>query len=113
MESGCARGRPAARFWYPGRVLLTIRDTQAPADELGWARFCAITTPNGESEARFAGLVAGQLRRAEHRFERTRAEFAAWARTVGERHGSAVELRPAGPVAPELGAPTQLGAFRR
>ncbi|WP_434417860.1 3' terminal RNA ribose 2'-O-methyltransferase Hen1 [Nannocystis pusilla] len=76
-------------------------------------RVVVITTPNAEYNAKFAGLAAGQLRHADHRFEWTRAEFAAWAGAVGERHGYAVELRPVGPVDPELGAPTQMGVFRR
>lgn len=73
----------------------------------------AITTPNAEYNANFAGLAAGQFRHADHRFEWTRAEFAAWAQAVAERHGYAVELQMIGPLDPELGAPTQMGVFRR
>lgn len=72
-----------------------------------------ITTPNAEYNARFERLPAGALRHADHRFEWTRAEFAAWAEGVAARHGYAVELRAVGPLDDTLGAPTQMGVFRR
>lgn len=72
-----------------------------------------VTTPNAEYNARLQGLAAGAMRHADHRFEWTRAEFTAWASGVAERHGYTVELSPVGPVDDTLGAPTQMGVFRR
>jgi hypothetical protein len=53
------------------------------------------------------------MRHSDHRFEWTRAEFSAWAHAVAARNAYAVELTAIGPVDPELGAPTQMGVFRR
>jgi 3' terminal RNA ribose 2'-O-methyltransferase Hen1 len=72
-----------------------------------------VTTPNAEYNVRFDGLAAGQLRHQDHRFEWTRAQFAAWAAAAAQRYGNAVELVPVGDVDPELGAPTQMAVFRR
>ena len=72
-----------------------------------------LTTPNSEFNARYPTLPAGRFRHADHRFEWTRAEFTAWAQAVAERHGYAVEFRPIGAVDEALGAPTQMGVFRR
>ena len=49
-----------------------------------------MTTPNAEYNVRFETLPAGKLRHRDHRFEWTRAEFAAWADGVAERHGYSV-----------------------
>ena len=62
---------------------------------------------------KFEHLPAGSLRHHDHRFEWTRAEFAEWSRGVAERNGYTVELSQLGPQDPELGGPTQMGAFRR
>ena len=56
---------------------------------------------------------AGALRHRDHRFEWTRAEFAAWARRVADAHGYVVRLLPVGPNDPEVGPPTQLAVFNR
>lgn len=72
-----------------------------------------LTTPNAEYDARFENLPAGSMRHTDHRFEWTRAEFAAWASAVAERHGSSLRLEPLGPVDPDLGAPAQMGVFTR
>jgi len=72
-----------------------------------------VTTPNAEFNARLKNLPPGGLRHADHRFEWTRAEFQAWAEAVARRHGYAVSFEPIGEVDPELGAPTQMGVFRR
>ena len=76
-------------------------------------RCVIVTTPNVEYNARFETLPAGKLRHRDHRFEWTRDEFRAWATTVADRHGYAVELRPVGPLDEQLGAPTQMGVFTR
>lgn len=72
-----------------------------------------VTTPNGEYNALFESLPAGTFRHSDHRFEWSRAEFAAWADGVAERHGYTVEYRTVGDVDPALGSPTQLALFRK
>lgn len=72
-----------------------------------------VTTPNVDYNVRYDGLPSGTMLHRDHRFEWTRAEFAAWAETVAERHAYAVDIRPVGDVDPEVGAPTQLAVFRR
>ena len=71
-----------------------------------------LTTPNRDYNVVY-GLPDGTWRHPDHRFEWTRAEFAAWAQTVGDRFGYRVELRGVGAVDAVLGAPTQLALFSR
>lgn len=71
-----------------------------------------VTTPNREANAHWAGLRDGGLRHPDHRFEWTRAEFAAWADATGSAHGYAVERSGVGAEGP-AGAPTQLAVFTR
>ncbi len=70
-----------------------------------------VTTPNAEYNAKFPALAAGEMRHSDHRFEWTRAEFAAWCTKVGEQFGYIPELGGIGNVDPELGAPTQFVVF--
>jgi len=72
-----------------------------------------VTTPNREYNQRFEHLPTGAMRHSDHRFEWTRAEFAAWAEALAARNGYTLELSAIGPHDPELGAPTQIGVFRR
>lgn len=72
-----------------------------------------VTTPNAEFNARFETLAADTFRHADHRFEWTRAEFAAWADGVAARHGYSVRFVPIGVPDPELGAPTQMAVFTK
>lgn len=72
-----------------------------------------VTTPNAEINVRFAGLAAGAFRHADHRFEWTRAEFAAWADRVAARYGYTVRRVAIGPEDPEFGPPTQMAVFTR
>ena len=72
-----------------------------------------VTTPNREYNANFPDLPVGKFRHADHRFEWTRDEFAAWAGRVAAEHGYTVDFQPVGEVDPELGPPTQMGVFRR
>ena len=72
-----------------------------------------VTTPNREYNVNFPGLAEGALRHPDHRFEWTRAEFAAWAARVAGAHGYRVTIEPVGGADPEHGAPTQMGIFRR
>ena len=72
-----------------------------------------VTTPNAEYNVRWEGLGGGAMRHADHRFEWTRAEFAAWAGGVAERRGCTVRHQPVGPVDEAVGAPTQMAVFSR
>jgi 3' terminal RNA ribose 2'-O-methyltransferase Hen1 len=72
-----------------------------------------VTTPNAEYNVRFETLPAGRFRHRDHRFEWTRAEFAAWADGVAERFGYVVRYLPVGPDDPEVGSPTQMAVFAR
>jgi 3' terminal RNA ribose 2'-O-methyltransferase Hen1 len=72
-----------------------------------------VTTPNAEHNALYPGLAAGALRHPDHRFEWTRAEFAAWAARVADRFGYLVEIRPVGDADPVHGSPAQLALFRK
>ena len=72
-----------------------------------------VTTPNREYNVRYPGIPAGGLRHSDHRFEWTRAEFAAWADAVASAHGYSVAYEPVGEVDEALGAPTQMGRLRR
>jgi 3' terminal RNA ribose 2'-O-methyltransferase Hen1 len=73
--------------------------------------FVILTTPNSEYNARYAGLAAGGLRHADHRFEWNRAELSAWCERQCERFAYQVEHHPVGEVDLELGPPTQLALF--
>jgi 3' terminal RNA ribose 2'-O-methyltransferase Hen1 len=71
-----------------------------------------VTTPNAEYNVRWPGVGDG-MRHPDHRFEWTRAEFAAWADAVAARNGYEVRRAPVGPEDPEVGAPTQMAVFSR
>ncbi|MFC4063141.1 3' terminal RNA ribose 2'-O-methyltransferase Hen1 [Planomonospora corallina] len=68
-----------------------------------------VTTPNAEYNVRYPFLTG--MRHPDHRFEWTRAEFAAWAEKVCARYGYTAAFRPVGDDDPEVGPPTQLAAF--
>jgi 3' terminal RNA ribose 2'-O-methyltransferase Hen1 len=72
-----------------------------------------ITTPNAEYNVRFATLPAGQFRHRDHRFEWTRPQFQSWASEIAARFGYSVEFQPVGDEDVEVGAPTQMGVFRK
>ncbi|AHJ98039.1 3' terminal RNA ribose 2'-O-methyltransferase Hen1 [Hymenobacter swuensis] len=72
-----------------------------------------VTTPNADYNQRYETLSAGEFRHQDHRFEWTRAEFAAWAEGVAARHGYRVRLEPLGPEYAEVGAPSQLAVFEQ
>jgi 3' terminal RNA ribose 2'-O-methyltransferase Hen1 len=72
-----------------------------------------VTTPNAEYNVRWETLPAGGLRHPDHRFEWSRAELAAWASGVAERHGYEVRFVPVGPEDAEVGPPTQMAVFER
>jgi 3' terminal RNA ribose 2'-O-methyltransferase Hen1 len=70
-----------------------------------------VTSPNIEYNVRFERLDPNALRHRDHRFEWTRAEFAAWADGVTERRGYQVRFLPIGDEDPEVGSPTQMAVF--
>jgi 3' terminal RNA ribose 2'-O-methyltransferase Hen1 len=72
-----------------------------------------VTTPNAEYNVLFPGLPAGCFRHRDHRFERTRAQFGAWANTISTRYGYTVRLEGIGPVDAVHGAPSQMAIFSR
>ncbi|MEM9069802.1 MAG: 3' terminal RNA ribose 2'-O-methyltransferase Hen1 [Myxococcota bacterium] len=75
-------------------------------------RVVIVTTPNREYNVRY-DMSADELRHRDHRFEWTRAEFAAWAKGVAERNGYLIAHRSIGALDPELGAPTQMAIFTK
>ncbi|SDF07453.1 3' terminal RNA ribose 2'-O-methyltransferase Hen1 [Cellulosimicrobium cellulans] len=78
-------------------------------------RTVVVTTPNAEYNVHYPNLLdgpgGGRVRHPDHRFEWTRAELRAWAAAAAERYGYAVELRDVGPLAPDVGAPTQMAVL--
>ncbi|TGD96806.1 3' terminal RNA ribose 2'-O-methyltransferase Hen1 [Methylobacterium nonmethylotrophicum] len=72
-----------------------------------------VTTPNRDHNALFPGLPADRLRHPDHRFEWSRAEFAAWAGRVASDHGYAVRIEGIGDAHPDYGAPSQMAVFSR
>ena len=72
-----------------------------------------VTTPNVEYNVKFPGLPAGSLRHRDHRFEWTRAEFAAWGERIASAHGYEVAFHGIGEAEPDLGAPTQMAVFQQ
>lgn len=93
----------------PGRLDLFTRNLFEFVD----APLTIVTTPNAEYNALFDGLSAGRFRHNDHRFEWTRAQFAAWAEPAAARFGRTVAFAPIGPVDERHGAPTQMAVFRR
>jgi 3' terminal RNA ribose 2'-O-methyltransferase Hen1 len=71
-----------------------------------------VSTPNREYNPEY-GMAEGTRRHRDHRFEWTRAEFAAWASRVAAGYGYDVRYLPVGPQSPTAGPPTQLAVFTR
>jgi hypothetical protein len=69
--------------------------------------------PNAEYNVKYENLAEGKLRHSDHRFEWDRATFKAWADTVADRFGYAVEYRAVGDSDAQVGAPTQMAVFTR
>lgn len=107
---------------YDAAVLMEVvehvDESRLPALErsvFGTARpaTVVVTTPNAEHNVRFPSLPAGRFRHPDHRFEWTRAQFAAWADAVADRYDYTVRYLPVGDDDPDVGPPTQLAEFRR
>jgi 3' terminal RNA ribose 2'-O-methyltransferase Hen1 len=99
-------------------VIEHVDPERLPALELALFGFAApgtvlVTTPNAEYNKHYEGLTDGALRHRDHRFEWTRAEFAAWAGRVAPEYGYTAELRPVGPQDPRDGSPSQLAVFTK
>lgn len=69
-----------------------------------------ITTPNAEFNA-LLGVPAGRMRRSDHRFEWTRAEFQAWCGHAAQGAGYRVMFSDVGGAHPDLGAASQMAVF--
>lgn len=99
-------------------VIEHLDPDRLPAMERALFEFMApalvvVTTPNREYNALFENMPADRLRHPDHRFEWTRAEFAAWAEPVAERFGYSLTLLPLGDEDPVHGAPSQMAIFER
>lgn len=81
--------------------------------EFARPRHVIITTPNVEYNTKFERLPAGELRHRDHRFEWTRSQFQAWARTTAERFRYSVRFLPVGDHDAAAGPPTQMAVFSR
>ncbi len=122
LQQGSALYRDARLTGYDAVVLMEVVEHIEPRRLVAledavfaYARPNAVvvTTPNRDYNAVWASLPAADTRHADHRFEWTRNEFAAWAERVASEHGYAVEFRAVGDVHPALGSPTQMGVFTR
>ncbi|MBW3636875.1 MAG: 3' terminal RNA ribose 2'-O-methyltransferase Hen1 [Armatimonadetes bacterium] len=72
-----------------------------------------VTTPNRDYNVKWESLPAGTLRHRDHRFEWSRDEFESWAGKVAADYSYELEVSALGPLDEELGAPSQMGVFRR
>jgi 3' terminal RNA ribose 2'-O-methyltransferase Hen1 len=72
-----------------------------------------MTTPNREYNVKFETMPGGTFRHKDHRFEWTRAEFQSWAGRLATTYGYGVTFLPVGPEDATVGAPTQMGIFRK
>jgi 3' terminal RNA ribose 2'-O-methyltransferase Hen1 len=72
-----------------------------------------VTTPNAEYNSLFPNLAPGAFRHPDHRFEWTREQFRAWAKSIEDDYGYRAELRDVGEVDEVHGAPTQMAVFAR
>lgn len=70
-----------------------------------------VTTPNREYNVKWETLPAGRFRHRDHRFEWTRAEFQAWARSIADGNAYHVRFLPVGKEDPIVGPPTQMALF--
>lgn len=77
-----------------------------------WTALVVVTTPNAECND-LLGVPPGRRRHPGHRFEWTRARFAAWAEGVARRHRYAVAFQGIGHGSAQRGAPTQMAVFAR
>ena len=113
---GASQGYDAAALVEVDRALrpAAAGGASRPTSSARRGRRCVVvTTPNAEYNRMWETLPAGELRHPDHRFEWTRAEFAAWASRVGGAYGYSVRFLPVGPEDAEVGPPTQMAVFER
>jgi 3' terminal RNA ribose 2'-O-methyltransferase Hen1 len=79
--------------------------------EFAKPKMVVITTPNSEYNVKFETLPAGKFRHKDHRFEWTREQFQAWAKSIAERFDYSVQFLPIGQEDATVGSPTQMGIF--
>lgn len=99
-------------------VIEHIEPMRIPAMERVVFEFAApqtviVTTPNREYNANYERMKEKALRHGDHRFEWTRAEFAAWAAHICEKFGYTCEISGIGDEDEALGTPTQMGVFTK
>ena len=70
-----------------------------------------VTTPNSEYNVCYEHLAG--LRHPDHRFEWTRAQFAAWSDRIASDYGYRIERRGVNDTDAAVGSPTQMGIFTR
>ncbi|MDX1573767.1 MAG: methyltransferase domain-containing protein [Methylophaga sp.] len=71
-----------------------------------------MTTPNAEFNVLY-GLVPGQYRDPDHKFEWSRQKFRQWSLGVARRHSYQVSFAGIGEDEPGLGQPTQVAIFTK
>jgi len=76
-------------------------------------RRVVLTTPNADYNSHWPALSSGKMRHRDHRFEWTRAEFAAWAEAVAARFGYVAALSGIGEPDGDKGQPSQMAVFDR
>ncbi len=72
-----------------------------------------VTTPNSEYNVKYDALSAGDFRHDDHRFEWTRAEFAAWATKISHQFGYTFEILGVGMLDENVGTPSQMAIFKK
>jgi 3' terminal RNA ribose 2'-O-methyltransferase Hen1 len=93
--------------------LSRLRSLERVVFEYAKPKAVIITTPNAEYNKKYEKLSAGTFRHSDHRFEWTRAEFESWANKLAETFQYEVSFKPLGPEDAELGAPSQMGIFKK
>ena len=81
--------------------------------EFARPRTVVLSTPNVEYNTLFENMAEGTLRHDDHRFEWTRQQFENWAAKLCSHYNYEVEFFTVGEVHEEVGAPSQMGVFRR
>jgi hypothetical protein len=81
--------------------------------EFASPRTVIITTPNAEYNKNYDRLGIDNMRHHDHRFEWTRSQFRAWAKSVCKRFNYSVAFTEIGEADETAGAPTQMGVFSK
>jgi 3' terminal RNA ribose 2'-O-methyltransferase Hen1 len=81
--------------------------------EFAKPKMVIVTTPNSEYNVKYDTLSAGDFRHDDHRFEWTRAEFAAWATKISQQFGYTFEILGVGTLDEKVGTPSQMAVFKK